>query len=539
MKKGYFFGAVVCLFAVSCQHGSFFGKFSDRPRSFDNRSAKVYLKEHNVSRLPSFDVPVEVNERVVAWVDYFSGVQRDRFQRYLDRSALYVDWMRPILKEEGVPSDLVFLPMIESGFTVQARSRARAVGAWQFIPSTGKLYGLRQNSWVDERKDPEKSARAAAQYLKKLYGDFDDWYLALAAYNAGEGKVARAIRRGESRNYWHLTSADSHLFRPETKDYVPKYLAALIISKMPEKFGFRAPNYSKQQMQFDTVILEDAMELRKLAKLAGTDEEEMHALNPELLRRVTPPGSYFLRIPTGRKAVFEVAYAAMPKEERRVRLADHRVHRGETLGKIARHYGVSVSDLMAANGIHNPRHLKVGKVLVIPYEGVSKKQRVSHQKKSVSSTGGTYVVQRGDSLGKISNRFRVSVAELKSINGLQGNIIRVGQKIRVREAVASTQEPVLLASVKDSVKETTSVNATPPVVKLQPEQNTGEVSTLEVAGVGTNVDSTTETTQTYVVQSGDTLWNISQKHNVPIRSLKALNNLRNNHLQPGTTLTLR
>ena len=526
----FFWIAIGLALFTGCQHGGMSSRFSQEPRHFTDREARIYLKDHGLVRIPRSDMPLEVNDRVVAWVDYFSGVQRDRFQRYLDRSARYIELMRPILKEEGVPEDLVYLPLIESGFATMARSRAHAVGPWQFMRATGRLYGLKQNNWVDERCNPEKSTRAAARYFKKMHREFGDWYLALAGYNSGEGRVWGAIKRGGTTNYWDLTAPDSSLFRTETKDYVPKYLAAMIIAKMPEKFGFTPPDTLQQKMQYDRVAVKGSVSLKAVARLTKTDEEEIQLLNSELVRSVTPPGGYELRIPVGQKESFLVAYASMPKEKIRFGEDSHKVRRGETLGKIAGIYHVRTDDLMEINHIRNARGLRVGAVLAIPSGGVAPKAAKTvvaenqTPQRSQDRNAEKYKVRSGDSLWSIADKYGVTVAELKHWNRIRNHhSLRPGTQL-----VVYAKDRPILASATDVVPQSPSAGVVPPVVRLTAPvvQETEERVDSVVEGV-------------YVVQSGDTLWDIAQKKNVSIRDIKKFNKLGSNVVRPGDTLRLK
>ena len=258
-----------------------------------------FIREHNLNALPRFDIPMVINDRVVAWMEYFQGAGRRHFTRYLKRSGRYLPLMRQILIEEGLPQDLVYIAMIESGFNMHARSRANAVGSWQFIRATGRRYGMRADGWVDERRDPYRATRAAASYFRDLYGEFGDWYLAMAAYNAGEGRVRKAIRTTGSRNFWHIARHHRAL-HAETRDYVPKFIAAAIIAKMPDRFGF-AEVVLDQPVEFETGKVETQTDLAVIAKCAGVGRDAVFDLNPHLVRGATPPGArhYKIRLPTG------------------------------------------------------------------------------------------------------------------------------------------------------------------------------------------------------------------------------------------------
>ena len=233
-----------------------------------------------------FSIPAVENDRVRYFVNYFTGKFRGFFERALSRSGRYIPMMAAILQEEGLPQDLVYLCLIESGFSPRAVSKAKAVGPWQFIRSTGLRYGLKINGWVDERRDPIKSTRAAAAYLKDLHLQFGEWFLAAAAYNAGERKVEKAINRSRTDDFWRLSQMT--YLKKETRNYIPKFIAAALIASMPEKYGFGDIAY-EPPIEYDEVTIERPMRLEQIAKLARTTVKVIKELNPALLRNITPP----------------------------------------------------------------------------------------------------------------------------------------------------------------------------------------------------------------------------------------------------------
>jgi len=250
--------------------------------------------------------------RVNDFVSKFQTDLRGFYGRALERSGRYLPHIESILRKEGVPTELAYLPLIESGFRPHAVSPARAVGLWQFIPDTGRRYGLRIDSFVDERRDPVKSTKAAAQYLKDLYGMFNDWHLSLAAYNTGEARISRLLSTSDAGDFWELSDR-GYLFR-ETRDYVPGFLAALQIASRPEAYGFSPPR--KEPLSYDLVHIPDPMPLSAIARWSGTSLEEIKELNPALIRGVVPPGGYTVRVPDGTRARVEQAYASLSSAER-------------------------------------------------------------------------------------------------------------------------------------------------------------------------------------------------------------------------------
>jgi len=248
--------------------------------------------------------------RVDDFLTQFQTRWRDSFSVALSRSGRYVPRMSSILAKEGVPEELVYLPLIESGFKNSARSPAGAVGPWQFIPGTGRRYGLRIDRYVDERRDPIKSTRAAARYLRDLYGMFGDWHLALAGYNTGENRISGIISRGQAEDFWQM-SERGYLCR-ETSDYVPKFLAALQIAERPEDYEFARP--VEEPLSYDVVEVNGSVSLSTVASLIDSSPEEIKELNPALHQGVTPPDGYQVRLPKGAKDDFKVAYAAYADE---------------------------------------------------------------------------------------------------------------------------------------------------------------------------------------------------------------------------------
>jgi len=401
-----------------------------------------------------YDIPVEMNDAVVAYIRFFQTDAREHFSKWLTRSTRYIPMMRKVLEREGLPLDTVYLAMIESGFSAYAYSFAKAAGPWQFVVGTSRRYGLLTDFWVDERRDPYKSTIAASKYLKELKARFHgDWYLAWAGYNAGEGKISRAIRKEKTTDFWRMMGRGRTL-RAETKHYVPKLIAAALIAKHPERFGFHV-DYD-QPRDFEEVRVPDATDLHVVAKAAGITFEELRDLNPELRRFCTPPGGYTLRLPQAKREAFLAEYEKLDAKDR-LSFTEHRVEKGEPLGKIARAYGVTEAAILRTNGIRSYRQIKPGRMLVIPMAGASRGMLAGSQLEDRRARGrmqlraappdpapaakrapGTlYTVKAGDTLWTIAAKFSTTVDKLRRLNGLSGRrarALQVGQTIAVRES---------------------------------------------------------------------------------------------------------
>jgi membrane-bound lytic murein transglycosylase D len=390
------------------------------------------------------DLPIELTDRVLAALQYYqTGRGRNTMSAGLERAGMYRPMIERIFNEEGLPLDFIHLAQAESAFIPRATSRAKARGLWQFIGSRGKEYGLRQTWWIDERSDPEKSTRAAARHLMDLYEQFNDWYLAMAAYNAGPVRVERALKKTGGTTFWQL--ADKKALPRETINYVPTILAMAIIGKDPQKFGFAV--LPAPAMETERVGLTQATDLRVIAEAIDVDVNRLRDLNPHMLRWTTPPGDaeFELVLPMGYATAFADKVANLPDTER-VLWRYHEVKKAETWSGIARKYGIKVNDLAQANNTSSSKALKVGQSLLIPMSGnapvaaavAAKAQPVTKSAPKVVavSASGTYTVRKGDTLSEIAAKLGVTVAELKKWNKLTSNRINVGQKLAVPDSKA-------------------------------------------------------------------------------------------------------
>jgi membrane-bound lytic murein transglycosylase D len=434
------------------------------------------------SLLPPSDFPLVLNSTVQRFLDAFTepGEYRTRIETGLRRSGLYLPMIRAKFAAAGLPEDLGYLPLIESAFSLKAYSRARAHGMWQFIASTGRHYGLEIGALVDERRDPVRSTEAAVAYLADLHADFADWHLALAAYNSGAGNVRRAIRRSGSRDFWVLRR---YLPR-ETRNYVPAFIASVIVANQPSLFDLPAPQPT--EWRFDEITVPDALDLEFLASKTDIDLADLRELNPAIRRDLTPARrSTDLRLPPGKAPDAEKVLASVPRSEWAPRLI-HTVRRGDSLYSIARRYNSSVSAIRQANGLRGSL-IRPGQTLVVPRFGYTTAQ----PDRRIASDG-SYVVQRHDTLWDIARSFDTSVNRLCAANGLERwQPIHPGQRLRI---------PAGSGPVESS--------------------------------------KSTRSSTTYRVRKGDTLYAIARRFGVSVSALRRANGIRGSRIYPGDVLRI-
>jgi membrane-bound lytic murein transglycosylase D len=469
------------------------------------------------------DIPLVVNSYVEDAIIFFQTKARKVFTKWLERSEIAVPYFTRLLKEEGMPDELVYLSMIESGFSNIAYSRAAASGPWQFISSTAKIYGLSVGKYYDERRDPVLSTQAACRYLKKLYNQFGDWYLAFASYNCGEGRVEKIVERTGITDYWQIRQ---HLPK-QTRDYVPYYLAARLICQDPERYGFQSPNF-RNPVEPSIVYVDGCVDLKIIAKCAETSYDEIKALNPALKKGCTPPNSknFPVRLPTGSGQNFSEKFTQVPQkqhhEPEKQEKGDwvrHHVRSGESLAGIAKRYGVSVESISSipANKVTNPHKLSAGRYLLIPVRGEyvasGKEPEVGKpQPTRLTSTDGRsrsiYTVRRGDTVAKIADRFGVQASDVKTWNHLFGQrYIYPGQKLILWTDTALAENP------------------------NQDQESFADSDLPEASGGEPHV---------YVIRRGDTLWDISKRTGVSVQNLKKWNGIRSAYrLMPGAELKLK
>jgi membrane-bound lytic murein transglycosylase D len=440
-----------------------------------------------------YNIPIAYNKRVSkALIAMLSTRRQPYMNRLLYRGEQFRPFMNEIFAEYGLPTDLTYLPLLESAFNLKAYSVAHASGLWQFIPSTGKIFGLRQNYWIDERRDPIKATHAAAQYLSRLHGMFDDWYLALAAYNCGEGRVGRELNRSDGPTYWDLDRLPR-----ETRNYVPLFIAYQIIAKNPACFGF---DYGPVDTlyTFDTVTVSDCLDKRKIAEGIHVSFEELQELNPHIKRWATPPDmeNVTLYLPAGKRSEFEAYYAELTPEDK-VDWYRYRVQRGDNLSNIARAFNTSVEAIQSLNSMRGTRII-AGRYIFIPVPSGMDAEAIMEKERDIASQERTeevrYRVRRGDNASEIANNFGVNLADMRRWNSGK-NLSRI---------------------------------------------NVGDILILHREARSASSTQKLEGKTIYVVESGDNAYNVSRQYNVSLEDMNRWNPHKDlARLSVGDTLILQ
>jgi len=514
--------------------------------------------------LPATTIPLPRNEWVERALEFLTKDRGRRFmQRWLERSGRFFPLIRRILAEEKMPEELAYLTMIESGLNPFAVSWAGAVGLWQFIRSTGELYGLRVTPWVDERRDPEKSTRAALQHLRDLYTEFGDWHLALAAYNCGAQAVRRALLQA-SRSHSDSLPSPSQLsfwdireYLPrETRNYVPLYIATTLIALNPRAYGFEGLTYEPEYV-YDTYELNEPMNLSALARCLAISPDSLRQLNPELLTMSTPPDMlpYRLKIPLGTRGLLAQCLLTLSPKEKQPWIV-HTVRRRESLASIAARYGVSVEEIRRINRVG--KRLRPGmrlRIPVVPSPSAAPEtlpapptQAVADSAPRVSpqySRIRVHVVRRGQTLSEIAALYGVTVAQLKAWNGLRSERIRAGQKLRI---YLSTPVAVLHRVRRGETAHAIAQRYGVSVEDLRRWNPSSFRRGRLLAGTTLRIylsspaplDGTTAQSpgRTYIVQPGDTLFSIARRFGVSVEELRKHNDLDGDVIWVGQRLRI-
>ena len=410
--------------------------------TISKRIIEVYSSRFIVANGNYKAIPLVMNRHVDKALNLFKGRERKFFLNAYSRSGKYRPAIVKALKEAGLPEELSWLPLIESGFKVKALSRARALGPWQFIASTGYKFGLKRDQWVDERMDPEKSTRAAIAYLKELHQIFGDWTTALAAYNCGEGRVLRSIRTQKINYLDHFWDLYGKL-PLETAFYVPKFLAVLHILNDPEAHGFTLPPVDKE-LETETVTIDKQVHVKTIADQLQISYKFLSELNPELKRNSTPSRPYEFKVPKGKGALLLAKLENIPEWSPPVpAYVRHTVRRGESMSVLARRYRTSVRAIMALNGLKSKSYIKVGWKLKIPTKETYASLREASPPVSTSKPGATssqYAVRKGDSLWKIANQFGTTTKAIQTLNHLSNTHLKIGQSLLIPKGVTEYEK---------------------------------------------------------------------------------------------------
>jgi membrane-bound lytic murein transglycosylase D len=475
----------------------------------------VMIEQENTK----FDYPVVINKPVQMYLDLFTTKQKKTFAGWLARSGRYREMMTAEFEKAGLPKDLIYLSMIESGYKPLAYSRARAVGLWQFMLATGRQYNLRVDNYVDERRDAYKSTRAAASYLKELYMEFGDWHLAVAAYNGGPGKIGKGLKRYKVDNFWDLASK-KHL-RLETKHYVPKLIAALLIAKEPEKYGFHDIVY-EAPLSYESLPVGPGINLSAIALISNSTPKEIKNLNLELKKGSTPlnRSKYLVNVPAKSAALARQNISRLQSVVS-TGYKTHTIKKGESLSGICKKYAVNKTTILKVNNLRSSK-LTAGQTLRIPYSTV--KYQILGEGESGTGVNDSLVLHRirkGDTIGKIARKYHVPQEMIVSWNGLKNaHSIRAGQQL----ALYIESEEMVPAG-KTIVASASGRKGNIPVIRATMKKK-------RVTGGSKNFHY-------YHVKTGDSLWTISRKFSASTSDIKKWNNLKSNLIHPGVTLKLK
>ena len=466
------------------------------------------------------DLPLMMTDQVAGYISYFSSRGRGSFEHAFARSGRYHDMMVSILKEEGVPQDLIYLAQAESGFQPLAVSRAGARGIWQFMGSRGRGYGLQRSLWVDDRQDPEKSTRAAARHLKDLYKQFGDWYLAMAAYNSGPGTVQAAVRRTGYADFWELYRRN--VLPKETRNYVPIILAVTIMTKNLSQYGFDDVSMD-EPTAFDTVTVNYPVDLRLVADCVDATPAQLQQLNPSLLRLSTPKeGTFELHLPVGTKEQYQTAIAAIPAGMR-LWWRYPTVHSSDTLASLARNYHTTTKSIVEANHLDGMELQADAKVIIPVAPGKHPLSDTATYARRITR----YKVRKGDTVQTVAENFGVPALMVRRWNGLRGDSLRGRTVLALHLPVTPSSESASTASSKPAHHGKTASTAS------------AKVSARKAAKSQEEADSSQQPSVLHhTVKSGETLYSIATTYKTTVDALKR-NNGNVAVLRPGMILVVQ
>jgi membrane-bound lytic murein transglycosylase D len=499
--------------------------------------AGVKAKAQAEIKLTRSDLPLMMTDQVAGYISYFSNRGRGTFERAFARSGRYHDMMVSILKQEGVPQDLIYLAQAESGFHPLAVSRVGARGIWQFMGSRARGYGLSHNMYVDDRQDPEKSTRAAAHHLKDLYNQFGDWYLAMAAYNSGPGTVQAAVKRTGYADFWELYRRN--VLPRETRNYVPIILAVTIMAKNLSQYGFDDVSMDNAA-KYDTVTINYPVDLRLVAQCVGATQAQLQELNPSLLRLTTPrEGKFELHLPAGTKDQYETAIAAIPADMR-LWWRYHTVHSGDTLSSLARTYRTTAKSIEQANQLNDSdlraNDLRVDAKLVIP---VAPGKHPLNDTAAYAHRITRYKVHKGDTVETVAENFGVPVQMVRRWNGIRGNSLQGRRVLALHLPVTPTAHDSEAATVsaskpgKRTSKPTQTAKSAKPAQKKAQDESQNEAQS-EARNGNTGGASVVH----HQVKTGETLYSIAQTYRTTVEALKR-DNRNVAVLRPGMILVVQ
>lgn len=514
----------------------------------------------------SFELDSVETKEMLQFFRFFTHDRRGRksFERWLKRSEKYMPYVQTELAKRGLPHDLAFLPFVESGFNPKAGSHAGAKGLWQFMPFTGKKYGLSVGWWLDERYDPYKSTHAAADYLTKLYSDFGDWYLALAAYNAGEGRIMRALKSSGCDNYFDLSKKRSNRWRRgrrlyylprETRNYVPKFMAVIKIVRNLESLGFEKPNWDRE-VTVQALETKPKTDLRRLASNVGMDWKAFRDMNPAYVEAGThPERSSTIYLPQDKITKAQEYLASSSFREYTGYYAFYRVRRGDSWYRISRRFGVSIAVLKKYNH-RRSNLLRPGQSLKVPGKGLTRSMVAQNKRSSKRSTratsNGSYRVCKGDTLWVVAKRNGLSIGALARANNLPVRAhLKVGQRLYIPSSNAAARTRQLAQSRSnytirsgDSLwtiarKHNTTVATLARANGISRRATLRPGKSLYIPGRSASVTASSKASQKkYRVRRGDTLYAIARRFNTTTKKIMAWNKLSSTNIRPGDSLTL-